>query len=775
MAKVYSERIQNLLTQVYDNCREEDESVRERQVREWRRLKLLWEGFSQIWYSEVAHDWRIWDFTQQDEEGNNQSDYDKPLNVFRGYLETLIAALSITVPPIKCFPDDADSTLDLITARGGDKIAQLVYRHNDVSLLWLHGLFIHMTEGMVAFKSFPKSAEEFGTYAEKEYEDVDEEHEVTECPLCGYTIDDQIVEPGTPSITASDELNEFGPDDEDAPLHSLLRTGLDICPACMMQMDPQVRRDKFIVPRLTGVNNLPKTRVMLEAYGGLNVRIPNYAKMQKDCPYLILSWERNYVDAIQDFKGLKGFKDFVNKLSNPNVQGGYEVYDQWARLSPEYMGEWPANVVTQNEAWLRPSSFNFLKDDKDRKELTRLFPDGAKVIFVNGDYAYACNESLDDTWTLTENPLSDFLHFQPIGASLTSVQEITNDLISLTLQTIEHGIGQTFVDPTVLDLDAYGQTESVPGGIYPAAPKSGKSLSDAFVQMKTATLSQEVMPFYQQIQSGGQFVSGALPSLFGGSIEGSETASQYSMSRAQSMQRLQNTWKLFTTTWKRVFSKVIPIYIKEVQHDENDVTRTKDGNFVNLMIRKSELEGKMGKIELEANENIPLTWAQKKDLLLQLMGITNPEIMSILNAKENLPIIHEALGLVDFYVPGEDDVLKCYDTIKLLLDSQPMPTGDPEVPEIASIDVDPDFDSHEIIFQIVRKWAISEAGQQAKVDKPDGYKNVLLYGRAALMMMQQALASEQMATTSEGATPSGKPNPKDKEAPITGESDVQTV
>ena len=85
MAKVPSEHIQQLLRQVVDHFDKEDVSIRERQIRTWRQLKLLWDGYSRVWYSEVAHDWRI-----ADDDANGDSDqasYDKPINVFRAYLE----------------------------------------------------------------------------------------------------------------------------------------------------------------------------------------------------------------------------------------------------------------------------------------------------------------------------------------------------------------------------------------------------------------------------------------------------------------------------------------------------------------------------------------------------------------------------------------------------------------------------------------------------------------------------------------------------------------
>lgn len=772
------DRIQRNLKTVLDHFDKEDRAVRERQIRTWRRLKLFWEGFQKAWYSEVAHDWRIWD--ESTVEGDtDQSYYDKPINVFRAYLESIIAALSITIPPIKCYPDDADDALDLSTAKAGDKIAELVYRHNDVTLLWLHALFIFCTEGMVACHTYEKKDEEFGTYKKNEYEDVDEIHQVTKCPQCGYTMDDQIM---TPEMAAmheklEQEKDKFDPDDEDIPIQDVVQNGeLELCPACMQTIIPQLSQETLTITRLVGCTDEAKSRVQMDAYGGLYIKVANYARKQKDTPYLIEAYETHYAMAVEHYDHLKGksWQDFKTKIQGS--AGPNDPYEQWGRLSPQYQGEYPMNAVTVRNGWLRPAAFNVLNDVKEIEFMKEKFPNGAKCVFINDIYAESCNQSLDDAWTLIYNPLSDYVHFDPLGLLLVSIQEITNDLISLILQTIEHGIGQTFADPAVLNFNAYRQMESVPGGMYEATPKTGKSIGDGFYEVKTATLSPEVMPFASNIQSLAQLVSGALPSLFGGALEGSETASQYSMSRAQALQRLQNVWKMFTTWWKQIFGKAIPMYIEiaKEQGDERDVQRDKSGNFINVYIRRAEIEGKIGKIELEANENLPLTWSQQKDVLMQLMQAANPEILGILGAPENLPIIREHIGLPDFFVPGEDDVEKQYDEIKLLLNSQPIPTGNPQMPFMPSVDVDQNFDDHHIEFEIVRKWVISEAGRQAKIDNPDGYKNVILHGLMHKQFMIMSMPPPPQPDK-KGATPAKKENPKLREAPITGEGNVSTV
>lgn len=775
--KPTDDRTERLLKQVAELYWKEDEATRQRQVRQWRRLKLLWEGFSRTWYSEIAHDWRVWDASAADDNGQ-QNYYDKPVNIFRAYLESIIAALSVTVPAIKCYPDDADNTLDNLTAKAGDKIARLVYRHNDINLLWLHALFIYCTEGMTAAYSYTDEKEEYGTYEEPNYENEQELHQYTICSACGTRLAD---------VVLSDELtDEFNPDDDDVASQDYLQSGGELCPECMMEMQPTMEREAVFVSRLIGYTSKPKSRQCIEVYGGLNVKVANYARTQKDTPYLTLSFETHFALARQKYPNIW---DCIQPGENDSIQ----PYERWARINPQYQGETPRNLVTERHTWLRPASFDCLDSKEDADFLKGKFPNGAKVIFVNEDIAEYCNQSLDDKWTITHNPLSDYLYFDPLGMLLTSVQEITNDIISLTLQTIEHGIPQTFADPAVLNFDEYNQQETSPGAIYSATPKSGKSMGDAFYEVKTATLSQEVLPFASQIQSLGQTVSGALPSLFGGDIQGSKTASQYSMSRAQALQRLQNTWKMFTTWWKQIFGKVIPAYIETVVEDEKYVQRDTSGNFINIVIHRAELEGKLGEIELEANENLPITFAQQKDVIMQMLANQNPVIQQLLMNPENLPLLYEALGVPDLAIPGQDARDKQYDEIKQLLASEPIEQPPDEqvlMQADAGMPVDPallqpqmlpsvevgEFDNDAVELEICIYWLNSEAGRQAKYENPNGYQNVILHARAHKMAMRMKMMEEMMANPvppdDKGAAPGEKPKETDKEAPITGDGDV---
>ena len=717
MAFKVDEEIRTALKTIIDHFDQEDRAVRDRQIREWKRLKLYWNGFQRVWYSEVAHDWRIYDDQNNDEDQNN-SHYDKPVNVFRAYLESIIAALSVLIPPVRCKPDDAENPLDGSTAKAGNFIAELVDKQNDVKLLWLHALYIYMTEGLIACYNYTDTDEKYGTYETTETKD----EEVTGrfCPKCAEQLqgDEFLSNEGSTDIT---------------------------CPECQEEIsfpDEETRT----IPRITKKTTHPKSRQKMECYGGLYVKIPNYAMTQEQCPYLGFSREVHYTVAINEYEELRSLKNDWQTKVGYDSGGVYDPYERWGRLSPQYQGEYPINTVTIRKFWLRPCSYNILTDELQDK-VEKKFPKGVCVVLANEEIATdPIEELLDDHWTLTKNPLSDYLHHDPLGLLLTSIQDITNELISLVIQTIEHGIPQTFADPAVLNFNDYRQTEVTPGQIFPAKARSGKSIGDGFYEVRTATLSREVLPFAQKIQEYGQLVSGALPSLFGGASKaGSQTAAEYSMSRSSALQRLNTPWKMLSVWWKTIHEKVIIAYIDTVHEDERHVVKDKNspGGFINVLINKSDIQGTIGDIECEADENLPASWTQVKDVILELMTSNNPVMMAAMMSPENLPFVSEAIGLNQFKIPGESDRNKQYEEIKLLLESEPIPseeidpnTGEPM--EGPSILIDPDVDNNQVQELICKAWAVSDAGQLAKLENPKGYKNVVLH-----LKMHQAIGQQQ--------------------------------
>lgn len=787
------DEISALLKTVANHFELEDLATRERQIRRWRRLKLYWNNFSQIYWSETAHDYKL--FNSSSAGDTNQDYYDKPVNVFKAFLETIIAALSIQIPAINCVPDDAENPLDMSTAKAGDKIAELIYKHNNAIFLWLHALYIYCTEGMIACYSYADENKKYGTYDKPEYKD--EEIEARVCPYCGVRVPDEIF--------SANELDEFQPSDDDVEIKDVIENEGPICFECGAQLDPELQKTKLIIPRFVGITKEAKSKVVLEVYGGLYVKVANYARTLEGSPYLRFSHETHYVNAMESYPDIK---DSIPQGGSRNSGSGVnDPYEQYGRLNTQYRGEFPDENVTINKWWLRPASFNILPQDQ-YEVLKKRFPDGAKFVMVNDVPAEYKNESLDDYWTTTENPMSDYLNHEPLGELLTNIQDITNDLISLTIQTIEQGIAQTFADPAVVNFTAQKQLEAQPGTITPTKPVAGtKSIAESFYSIKQAALSPETLQFYQIIQQLGQFTSGALPSLFGGAqAGGSNTASEYAMSKGMALQRLQTPWRMMSIWWKTIFSKAIPLFMNCMVEDERLVEKDDKGNFINVFIRKAEIDGKIGSVELETSDKLPITDEQQADMIMQLFTLNNEEITRALMDPDNIPYIAKVVKIPSFKLPGGEDRQKQYEEIVELVNSAPIPPDQEEVmmyqemaesgmpipPEItepqeeSSVPIDVDVDNHEIEASICKSWLISSAGRLAKQENPNGYKNVLLHMKAHIAEIQKAMQSQMMhddqlalatgKTTSGSQSSSGLKSPaaKSKEPKkVNGESSAR--
>jgi len=75
--------------------------------------------------------------------------------------------------------------------------------------------------------------------------------------------------------------------------------------------------------------------------------------------------------------------------------------------------------------------------------------------------------------------------------------------------------------------------------------------------------------------------------------------------------------------WRQSLLKLSQCILRSSE-DEKSVEKNEQGNFINVFIRKAELEGRIGRIELEANgESTQLQWSQRKDTYMDLLKLQN--------------------------------------------------------------------------------------------------------------------------------------------------------
>jgi hypothetical protein len=701
------------LLDIVNKYEQEEEFVRLYMTRKWRKALHYWNNFQYLAWDELAHDWTTAeDIAAEDPQADiDPALYAKVINVYKAHGEILIGALTSGVPATRFFPKDADDHEDVMAAKARSKIAELIQRHNKVRLLLMKSLFLLYNCGLAACYNENKSDYRFGSIKSPEYSDVPVINRQSYCPSCGFELG----------------ADKFDRDDEEA---LAMPPGEVECPQCGTIGPPEIEDIPDIEEREVGVKTEPKNRECLEVFGPLNVKIPIWARDQVSIPYLILETDEHVALLSEIYPELE---DKISPVSYP------DTYEREYRVPTHYKHDFPKGLCYVKRVWLRRWALNYAPPDK-AKALKEKYPEGVYVVIINGDIvAEIVPDKLDDHWTISEHPLSEVLHAEPIGSSMIPIQDITNELANLTLETIEFGIPEVFADPRVLDFEAYKSTELRPGQVSPASAPSGQGLASGFHEVKATTLSREVELFANRMDNAAQFVMGSYPSIYGGAQEGGGgTAKEYELSKASALQRLSTTWLILQEWWVKVIQKSVESFIQNMREEKESYVIPKGSNFINVWIDKSELSGDIGEVEPEISETFPVSWTQKRDIILNLIQMQNEDIAAVIRHPENAGLIASTIGLPELYIPGDDDRNKQLYEISLLIQEEPI-LGPPSPMSsdglMSTVEVSQEVDNHVVEAEVCRAWLKSEVGQETKRKNPGGYMNVLTHLKEHLFMI----------------------------------------
>jgi len=672
------DKLDSLLLELVKEAEKDDEQVRYRLVQQWKRNTYYFNNLQKFFYDDVARDYRTLDSALAEMEKYAPTDDIKTVNIYRAFAESIIAALSVSTPNIEFFPDDAEVPEDIQTAEAYTRIAGLIKKHNQAELLLIKALTILYNQGVAAAYNYYEENPSYGiTRIPKEA--VKKEIKINDlrCPNCS-----ELVESNVPS--------------------TLIQQGLQIkCMFCGYEGNPLVNERLDYVDEVTRWEDTPKGRTKIDIFGPTYVKLPLNARDQASCGYLILRLD----DDVAKFKTV--YKDLASEIT----AGGGDTYryERWGRIPPEYFGTMPINITTLRIAWFRPWYYNRLRPE-DAEVLFDKFPNGVKVDVIDELVLEKHHENLDDRWTLSFDPRSDYVHSEPPGNALVPMQDAENDLFNLGLQCIEYGIPETFVHPKTLNLQKYKESPNSPGMMSPALPPSpDKSLADGFHTIRAATLSNEYINFEQQLTSKTQFVTGGFPSIYGGAIPSSGgTASEYSQSRAQALQRLQIVWQMISVFWSRMMAKAVRMYANNLRGDER-YTDKKNGTYVNVWIYKSSLQGKIGHVEPEVNSQLPQSWAQQRDFFMRLVELNVPEVGEILLDPNNTELLKKVSGMPEFYVPGEHDRNKQWQEFYTMST------------EGIQVDIDISVDDHKVHMRVLKNILVSPQGLALYENNPASY------------------------------------------------------
>lgn len=723
-------------------------SVRENQLVVARRNNNYWKNYQDIWYDAVAHDWRR--ISDPPEGYDDYEDYDsyKFVNLYKGHGEAIIAALSSQVPSTRFFPEDADNAKDVATAKAYSGIAELNRKNDEAKLLLVRILCILFNEHFCAIYNYVDRNSKYGQVTVPREGEVAIRFIKKLCSNCGAELNSEQSEPeeileGQELLQSSEVLDEES-----------------YCPECNSLTNPILDTSYDKRQGIVDYEQVDKIKICRKAYGITNVSFPAYCKTQDDIPFLSLELNIDVAKAIEEYSELYG------QLGDTPNFGIFSDTTYYAGINQDYLGEIPKYTCIKRCLWLRPWAFNRIGTKEYTEKLKELFPDGVKLVFFNEILVEAVAEKLDDHWTISVNPQYNELTGEPIGNVAIPLQDVANNLLNLTEDTVAHGISETFASTEVLDFERYKANENKPGSITPTKSPGQNSLGAHFHQLKSASLSPEIAGFDASITEKMQFVLGAFPSIYGGTMSGgSNTLGEYQESRTQALQRLQLVWVTICKLWSDMEYKSVREFANELNYDDKQVQKAGTG-YKNVWIKQIDLEGEVVNIEPESADYFPVSWSQKKNIIDSLMQQKSPFIDSILTNPNNISDIANAYGMGGLYIPGDDDRNKQVYEIALLQSGVPQEVPPDQMGQaqlIPSVMPDYDVDNHELHFETCKAWAVSEVGQAAKVENPEGYQNVLAHMKIHKQMMMQKMQEQMMEQQMMQPMPAGDPN---AEAPI---------
>jgi len=766
--KELDHELQEALKDIVKECEKEDEFIRRAQVKAWKKNEEFWHGVQYLFWNEKDQTWispesgaapnLSYSLEEMQELGPY---YDFVIDIFSAHGQSIIAALSSQLPSIKFIPDDGNDDEDVDTAKTYDKIDALVTRHNNEKLKFIKALFFCYIDGVVFSYRYIDTNKKYGIYTVPVFED--EKVTVKTCPDCGFDLGQSEQSEQSPEkeeneeISGNDEIkdnegNEEEGKEKDGTEGDKQSFGEIECPNCNQQIIPQEQEKTN--PIYVRDEEKPKSRVKHEIYGPLFIKVPIYAFDQDGCGYLGL-----YLDKPKDELVSALCYDEKGKLDEElahKIESEYMINDdRWARNEYQY----PASPEQENRAmttliqyWLRPSKFNLHKDYSIREKLLKEFPKGCKVIFVGRTKVFvtAFEEELDKRWTIGKAGLSTYIHSDPWCRPLVPIQEMRNQLDNLIMDTIEHQIPSEFADSEVLDFDAYGRFEALPGYMFKAKARPGKTLAESFHTQQKAQVPREVGTYRTLLDKDAQFTVGSFPSLYGGESSGksSRTLGEYQQSRQQALQRLSLSWIHVADWYRRDHEEMVRMFAEMMIEDEH-FTKLNNGNYITVWIRKSQMLGKVGGVESEASDAFPMSLQQIQQSLQGFIELNNPQINAALYAPENRRILQDYFMLNKLKMPGSNQVYKQVCEINEMIKN----ASGPIAPDMSSVPIDPAVDDDAVHISTIKDFMVDDVGLDLKKQQPKIYADFT----AHLMMHQKNLQLKTM-TQFEGTAPGQPPD-----------------
>lgn len=499
------------------------------------------------------------------------------------------------------------------------------------------------------------------------------------------------------------------------------------------KLEVQVGADGMPVPVQTGTQTYANGDAEMRIYSVLEVDIPFEARSNEELDYLKCEVMKSKWKLIDQYKSktnqpgpLEKYRDgdvpdddysassttaqeARDSVVNPTGTGRAKKTDQW-RLS---------------EFWIKPFLYESMNSEAARKVFKEQFPDGLYLSRVGSITVDIDNRKVGDEWAICRVGRGDKIMDRPISADAMPMNRAIDDLFGMALETVLRAITQTIMDSTLIDRATLTSKEAIPAEIILTAMQVDGDLRDKIFQVPPARLGDQVLPLVNLVRSTMQDITGIRPEISGGG-QPTQTYREAKQRRDQALMQLAPQ----ADEMRFASEAIAEILVKlRAKFGSGTVKAQRRGAYGTETDVADMAQLKADGWHAEANDDFPMTLADRRDAVYTLLKDMSPEVQQALSVLDPLNIeeIYDLIQIPGFESSLRDQKEKTLNQIQQLMGEQPTPgqpgpNGQPGPPQ-PSVPLDK-YDNHAIVAAICSSWMISKTGQNAKNANPAGFANV---------------------------------------------------
>lgn len=514
------------------------------------------------------------------------------------------------------------------------------------------------------------------------------------------------------------------------------------------------------VPVQIGIKRVPRTSVDLSIHDSYTVSVPFSVKLLPDSPELISECDLDWgiiVTAHPNARIILG--DDGGSGGSAGIGG--DAASATAAVVRAASQSQTGTIRTRNTmlrtyrmTWLAPSRLQLIKDKTIREATVAKFPEGMKIVQVEGQIIAITAQSLTACWSAIPPGMADYLLADGISWGMFGLEDAMSNLLNIAMETLETGIPSVLVNQNYVNTDAINRNRYSPNRAIAALPKAGETLDNAFKQFPTSTFPQEIPEVAAWLKDLMEQFYGLLPQVYGQMPPG-QTLGQARMALTQGLMQLATIGALMTRWWEQSDTNAVRMYC-----DVAGSNPTFGGQTIDLdLIRNAQWT-------IRGSSTIPRSFEERKETLKDIIT-QNPDLAKAMGMTSpvNFPVLGDYLDLPELKNPDSDMVEALNDIADQLWSGQtqmiPGPDGTP-TPQ-ASIQFDGLVFDPKIAVAVMQSQLGNQTAQ-AKIASP-GYANVHAYLQAAQDAAQKANAPQPEAPRATVTIPVDK-LPSDQEVAV---------